>query len=131
MKKSNIALVLVLALFTIAASNLRMAERKFVSRVFSIGSATSTHLNLGSEMATAGQTHYHEVCFRSMNGAATEHVYISSFSTTAPATSQTTSGWPIAGTEKECHDWNQGVPIHAWCDAAATCPTELRVLYVR
>lgn len=70
--------------------------------------------------------HYNEVCIKANYAATTESIYISTFSTTSDAT----DGWPLVGTEKECHDWDQGVPIYVWRENVGL-DKEVRFLFVR
>jgi len=70
--------------------------------------------------------HYNQVCWKANYATVTEKVYISTFSTV----DDVNEGWPIVGTEKECHDWDQGLPLFVWRDAVGA-DREIRFLFIR
>lgn len=55
-----------------------------------------------------------EFCIVNENITSTNTVRISTFSTV----DSTIYGWPIRGTEKECHDWGQNISVWIWRDTS-------------
>jgi len=57
------------------------------------------------------QVQRNEVCVINTSTDTLTSVYISTFNAASDASNY---GWPIRGTEKECHDWGQNIPLWVW-----------------
>lgn len=107
-----------------------VGAKKFKTRVFTLASGVSQLLNDPIANKSAGITHYNEVCIKANDGSAADASYFSDTPPTLPG-DEATTGWPIVGSEKECHDWSQGMPIYGWCNTAGnSCPMEIRITFV-
>jgi len=109
-----------------AASPLVRSEDFMGVRLIATSSTTATLvISTGTGGFWGGQANArNEFCIVNVSTDATQTtVYISTFSTVDEAT----YGWPIRGTEKECHDWT-GFPLYLWhknAEPAVTIPVLL------
>ena len=55
---------------------------------------------------------YNEVCWKNMGTDSSKYVLISTFSTV----DESRYGWPVLGTEKECHDWAPNIPLFVFAN---------------
>lgn len=114
-----LALAAVLAVQAAAQSQLKRSEQFLGVCVLSV-----TNLAKPVVLSTAGAmscswssgeiAQRNEVCFVNENTYSTNTVRISSFSTV----DSTAYGWPLRGTEKECHDWGANIPVWIWRDTS-------------
>lgn len=75
--------------------------------------ATTTATEVFTQAFWGGkQVGRNEVCVINTSTDTIAAVYISTFSAASDATNY---GWPIRGTEKECHDWGSNIPLWVWC----------------
>lgn len=109
------------------AQNIRKAQETYTVRVVTADEAVPVYANDPQYFRTNEyEPHYNEVCIKANYASTTERVYISTFSTTDDAN----FGWPLVGTEKECHDWDQGVPLYIWRENVGV-DKEVRFLFVK
>lgn len=102
--KSLTALVVVGIL--IAAAPVKRSEQTHCTLVFQTSTDIPEWINESADIPSECKG-YNTVCWRNMGTDVDKFVYISSFSNTATAT----TGWPVAGKEKECHDFGPNVPL--------------------
>lgn len=116
------ALICVLGFQTI-----HKAATTFAVRVVTADEAIPVHVNDPAFLrANKIPAHYNEICWKANYANTSQNVFVSTFSTVDDAN----FGWPIVGTEKECHDWDQGVPLFVWRDGAGG-DKEVRFLFVK
>ena len=89
-------------------------------------SSTTASLALSTTTAPPRDTRQNEVCWRNMGTDPTAFLYIATFSTV----DENTYGWPVAGTEKECHDWGPNIPLYVWVGDAGAATT-MKLMYSR
>lgn len=107
MKKFLPAVLGVLSLIVfVAAAPLMRSESTMVTVTFTSSATTPYQVNAPANLP-AGYRDYNEVCWMNEGADSSKVVRISSFSTT----NDTLYGWPVRGTEKECHDWTPNVPL--------------------
>ncbi len=98
------------------AGQLRQSDAVMGTRLVATSSTTAT-LVFSSATAPSLDPLQNEICWRNMGTDSSQFIYISTFSTV----DETTYGWPIAGTEKECHDFGPNIRLYIWhTDAEAT-----------
>lgn len=124
------ALIACLAVAAYAYQGIQKGQYATKSVVFSLAAGVAQRLNDPAALSALGLSHYNEVCFVNTTAGASA-VYITTDNPTLPG-DEATTGWPLIGSEKECHDWDQGVDLYGWCNVAGLgCPKEVRVLFVR
>ncbi len=121
----KLSLLACACIFLVAAQQIRRSEQSFGVVVVTANDSTPVQANSSANLDADSQ-HYNEVCFRNMGTDASKFVYISTFSTTNEAD----EGWPLAGTEKECHDWGSNVRLYVF-NANGEPDVEVRFIFAK
>ena len=103
------AVALLLATLAHSADDLKRSED--LAGVRRIG-VTTTATEVFTQAFWGGkQVGRNEVCVINESTDTLTSVYVSTFSAASDASIY---GWPIRGTEKECHDWGSNIPLWVW-----------------
>ncbi len=130
LRSALMAVIASIPMVLYAYSGVNKGQEGFKTIVISAGSGAATLANDPAVMAALGLRHYNQVCIKNEDGNAGENVFIWGFDPTLPG-DELTNGWKLVGTESQCYDWSESVPIHVSCNNGDACPKEVRFLFTK
>lgn len=104
-KYLGLAILIAAPAAILSGAVVQVSDKVFGVAIVQTSSTTATQCT-----PPAGAKRYHELCVVNLGSSSSENVWVSTFSTT----DETSNGWPVRGTEKECHDWHAAIPVYLW-----------------